>query len=115
MAGVPRYTGYNWERPSDGLVGNITHPQKGDASLSCGKELRRGIEHPARIESWKESNNNNYYYYYYYYYYIIIIIILLIIIIIIIIIMIVIIMIVTIILIITIITIVMVIVFCFRY
>ena len=59
MAGVSRYTGYNWQRPDDGLVGNITHPQKGAASLSCGKELRRGKEQSARIESWRESRNNN--------------------------------------------------------
>ena len=41
------------------LVGNSTYSQKGVASLSCVRELRCDIEHPARIESWRESDHHH--------------------------------------------------------
>ena len=56
---VPRYTGYNWMCLDVSLVGNSTYSQKGVSSLSCRRKLRRGIEYPARIESWRESQNSN--------------------------------------------------------
>ena len=45
--------------PDDGLVVNITYPQKGAVSELREGVLSHDIEHPARIESWRESNNNN--------------------------------------------------------
>ena len=61
MAGVARCTGYNWMRPDVDLVGKSKFSQispKGVtvASLSYGRELRFGVEYPARIDSWRESN-----------------------------------------------------------
>lgn len=56
---VPRYTGYNWMCLEVSLVGNSTYSQKGVSSLSCRRKLRRSIEYPARIESWRESQNSN--------------------------------------------------------
>jgi len=64
VAGVARCTGYNWMRPDVDLVGKSKFSQispKGVtvASLSCGRELRCGVEYPARIDSWRESNHHH--------------------------------------------------------
>ena len=56
MAGVPRFAEYNWVHPDVGLVENSKYYQKNFASLSCGREMRRDIVYPARIESWREAH-----------------------------------------------------------
>ena len=47
LARVARITGCTQIRV--GLAENSTYPQKGVASLSCGRESRSDIEYPARI------------------------------------------------------------------
>ena len=42
------------------LLGIAHIPKKGVASLSCGKELRCDMKHPAgRLKNWRETHNDD--------------------------------------------------------